>query len=60
MFNLKRSAITLSPIVVAAVVAVCCLSLTPSGAAALRLATGKLGVTAPLPAVAAAGPVSMP
>src|SRR6266852_1612045 len=46
MFNLKRSAITLSPIVVAALVAVVALSSTPSGAAALRLATGKLGVTA--------------
>src|SRR5258707_894015 len=49
MFNLKRSAITLSPIVVAALVAVVALSSTPSGAAALRLAPGKLGVTA-LPA----------
>ncbi len=46
MFNLKRSAITLSPIVMAAIVAVVALSSTPSGAAALRLATGKLGVTA--------------
>jgi hypothetical protein len=46
MFNLKRSAITFSPIVMAAVVAVVALSSTPSGAAALRLATGKLGVTA--------------
>lgn len=46
MFNLKRSAITLSPIVMAALVAVVALSSTPSGAAALRLATGQLGVTA--------------
>jgi len=46
MFNLKRSAITLSPIVMAALVTVVALSSTPSGAAALRLATGKLGVTA--------------
>ena len=46
MLNLKRSAITLGPIVMAALVAVVALSSTPSGAAALRLATGKLGVTA--------------
>jgi hypothetical protein len=46
MFNFKRSAIALSPIVVAALVAVVALSSTPSGAAALRLATGRLAVTA--------------
>jgi hypothetical protein len=46
MFNLKRSALTLSPIVMAALVAVVALSSTPSGTAALRLASGKLGVTA--------------
>src|SRR5258708_17481919 len=46
MFNLKRSATTLSPIVMAALVAVVALSSTPSGAAALRLATSRLGVTA--------------
>lgn len=46
MFNLKRSALALSPIVTAALVAVVALSSTPSGAAALRLATDRLGVTA--------------
>jgi hypothetical protein len=46
MFNFKRSAIALSPIVTAALVAVVALSSTPSGAAALRLATDRLGVTA--------------
>jgi hypothetical protein len=46
MFNLKRSALALSPIVTAAVVAVVALSSTPSGAAALRIATDRLGVTA--------------
>jgi hypothetical protein len=46
MFNLKRSAITLSPIFMAAIVVLVALTSTPSGAAALRLATGKLGVTA--------------
>jgi hypothetical protein len=46
MFNLKRSALALSPIFTAAVVAVVALSSTPSGAAALRIATDRLGVTA--------------
>src|SRR5260370_19951998 len=46
MFNLKRSVLALSPIVTAAVVAVVALSSTPSGAAALRIATDRLGVTA--------------
>jgi len=46
MFNLKRSALALTPIVTAALVAVVALSSTPSGAAALRIATEKLGVTA--------------
>ena len=46
MFNLKRSALALSPIVTAAVVAVVALSSTPSGAAALRIATDRFGVTA--------------
>jgi hypothetical protein len=46
MFNLKRSAIAFSPIAMAALVAVIALSSTPSGAAALRLATSKLAVTA--------------
>src|SRR5258708_5383519 len=46
MFNLKRSAITLSPIFMAALVAVVALSSTPSGAAALRIASDRLGVTA--------------
>lgn len=46
MFNLKRSLITLSPIVMAAVVAIVAMTSTPSGAAALRLATDRLGVTA--------------
>jgi hypothetical protein len=46
MFNFKRSALALSPIVTAALVAVVALSSTPSGAAALRIATDRLGVTA--------------
>ncbi len=46
MFNLKRSALTLSPIVMAALVAVVALTSTPSGAAALRNAADRLGVTA--------------
>jgi hypothetical protein len=46
MFNFKRSAITLSPIFMAALVAVVALSSTPSGAAALRIASDRLGVTA--------------
>src|SRR5216683_2278317 len=46
MFNLKRSALALTPIVTAALVAVVALSSTPSGAAALRIATERLGVTA--------------
>src|ERR1700720_3350018 len=46
MFNLKRSVITLSPIVMAALVAVVALTSTPSGAAALRIASDRLGVTA--------------
>src|SRR5216684_5350574 len=46
MFNLKRSALALTPIVTAALVAVVALSSTPSGAAALRIATDRLRVTA--------------
>ena len=46
MFNLKRAALALSPIVTAALVAVVALSSTPSGTAALRIATDRLGVTA--------------
>ncbi len=46
MFNFKRSALALTPIVTAALVAVVALSSTPSGAAALRIATERLGVTA--------------
>jgi hypothetical protein len=46
MFNFKRSALALSPIITAALVAVVALSSTPSGAAALRIATDRLGVTA--------------
>jgi hypothetical protein len=46
MFKFKRSVITLSPIFMAALVAVVALSSTPSGAAALRIASDRLGVTA--------------
>ena len=46
MFKFKRSALALSPIITAALVAVVALSSTPSGAAALRIATDRLGVTA--------------
>jgi hypothetical protein len=46
MFNFKRSALALSPIITAVLVAVVALSSTPSGAAALRIATDRLGVTA--------------
>ncbi|HEX9098360.1 MAG TPA: hypothetical protein VF956_02605 [Candidatus Dormibacteraeota bacterium] len=46
MFKFKRSALALSPIVTAVLVAVVALSTTPSGAAALRIASDRLGVTA--------------
>ena len=46
MFNLKRSAIALSTVLTVGLIAVVALSSTAPGAAALRLATGKLSVAA--------------
>lgn len=46
MFKLKRSAVAFIPVLAAVVVAAVALSSTASGSAALRLAAGKLGVTA--------------
>jgi hypothetical protein len=46
LFNLKRSAIALSTVLTVGLIAVVALSSTAPGAAALRLATGKLSVAA--------------
>ena len=46
MFKLKRSAISLLPIALAAVVAVVAMSTTAPGAAALRTIAGKLALNA--------------
>jgi hypothetical protein len=46
LFNLKRSAIALSTVLTVGLIAVVALSSTAPGAAALRLATGRLSVAA--------------